>query len=171
MKPPFRENLGALNDAVQEIYPNHPIAFNYLPDHIKGQYDSIRRFRDLVLLAFVSILLITLMGLIGYVNDEVRRRSKEIAIRKVNGAEASDIIKILSNDVAWVALPGVVLGTIGAYFMGQEWLSQFEFFRITELMPLLIISTLVVLLIIFGSVIIKSYKIANEDPVKSIKSE
>lgn len=171
LKPPFRENLGALNDAVQEIYPNHPIAFNYLPDHIKGQYDSIRRFRDLVLLAFVSILLITLMGLIGYVNDEVRRRSKEIAIRKVNGAEASDIIKILSNDVAWVALPGVVLGTIGAYFMGQEWLSQFEFFRITELMPLLIISTLVVLLIIFGSVIIKSYKIANEDPVKSIKSE
>ena len=30
------------------------------------------------------------MGLIGYVNDETQRRSKEIAIRKVNGAEASN---------------------------------------------------------------------------------
>lgn len=32
------------------------------------------------------------MGLIGYINDEMQRRSKEIAIRKVNGAEASSIL-------------------------------------------------------------------------------
>lgn len=34
------------------------------------------------------------MGLIGYINDEIQRRSKEIAIRKVNGAEASSILRL-----------------------------------------------------------------------------
>lgn len=49
-----------------------------------------------------------LMGLIGYTADEVRRRSKEIAIRKVNGAEASSILELLSKDILVVALPAVI---------------------------------------------------------------
>ena len=40
---------------------------------------------NITLLAAIAILFITLMGLIGYINDELQRRSKEIAIRKVNG--------------------------------------------------------------------------------------
>lgn len=53
------------------------------------------------------------MGLIGYTTDEVRRRSKEIAIRKVNGAESSTILEMLSRDVLWVAVPAVIMGTVG----------------------------------------------------------
>ena len=48
------------------------------------------------------------MGLIGYVNDETQRRSKEIAIRKVNGAEASTILRLLSRDILYVAVPSVL---------------------------------------------------------------
>ena len=40
---------------------------------------------------------ITLMGLIGYINDELQRRSKEIAIRKVNGAESFAILEMLGS--------------------------------------------------------------------------
>ena len=54
---------------------------------MRSYSESVRIFRDVTLLASVTILFIILMGLIGYVNDEIRLRSKEIAIRKVNGAE------------------------------------------------------------------------------------
>ena len=47
------------------------------------------------------------MGLIGYINDEMQRRSKEIAIRKVNGAEASSILVLLSKDIFWISLPAL----------------------------------------------------------------
>ena len=51
------------------------------------------------------------MGLIGYVNDETQRRSKEIAIRKVNGAEAPSILSLLAMDILKVAIGAVILGT------------------------------------------------------------
>ena len=66
------------------------------------------------------------MGLIGYTNDEVRYRSKEIAIRKVNGAEASGILRLLSENILWTALPAVIIGALLARFIGNKWLEQFS---------------------------------------------
>ena len=57
------------------------------------------------------ILLIVIMGLIGYVNDETQRRSKEIAIRKVNGAEASHILRLLTRDILCVSVISILIGT------------------------------------------------------------
>lgn len=58
---------------------------------MRSYAESVRVFRDVTLLVSLTILFIILMGLIGYVNDEIRLRSKEIAIRKVNGAETESI--------------------------------------------------------------------------------
>ena len=55
-----------------------------------------------------------LMGLIGYTTDEVRRRSKEIAIRKVNGSEATGILELLVKDVLYVAVVAVLIGVVAA---------------------------------------------------------
>ena len=70
--------------------------------------------------------LITLIGLIGYIADETTRRSKEIAIRKVNGATIRDILMIISKDVLYMAVPAVIFGVVGSYIMGEDWLQQFS---------------------------------------------
>lgn len=171
LKEPYAENVKALNEAVAEAFPTDRLVFTYTPDRLLWKYESTRRFRDLVVLAFTSILLITLMGLLGYVNDEVRRRSKEIAIRKVNGAENYDVLKLLSKEVAWLAFPAVIMGVTGAYFIGNNWLTQFERFHISPGVPLFMLVSIFVLLVIFGTVIIKAWHIANDNPVNSIKSE
>ena len=171
LKAPYNESLVALNNAVKDIYPADNMVFTYLPDRIENSYNSIRRFRDIVILAFISILIITLMGLLGYVNDEIRARSKEIAIRKVNGAEAPDILTLLSLQISWVAIPAVIIGTICSYFIGKEWISQFSRIDSELSIPLFILVAIGIWIIIFGSVIIKAWSIANENPVNSIKSE
>ncbi len=171
LKAPYKESLKNLNEAVQEAFPTNNIHFTYMPDRMKAKYESTRRFRDMVLIAFAAILLITLMGLIGYVNDEIRRRSKEIAIRKINGADTSNILTLLSGGMTWVALPAVVIGTVCSYFVGKEWLMQFARFKIDLSIVWFVVIALFILGLIFGTVILKSWRIANEDPVKSIKSE
>lgn len=171
LKAPYRENLNALNIAVKEAFPADDIQFNYVPDRLEMQYQSARRFRDMVLLAFVAILLIALIGLLGYISNEVQRRSKEIAIRKVNGAEAYDILYLLSKEVSWLAFPSVAIGVYGAYLAGKEWLTQFARAPMDLKAPLFILIAIAVLIIIFSTVIIKSWRIANDDPVNSIKSE
>ena len=121
-------------------------------------------------MAAVTMFFVMLMGLIGYTADEVRRRGKEIAIRKVNGAEASSILEMLSRDVLVVAAPAVVIGAVLAWYVNGMWMEQFA-----EQVPLgWVVYLLVVianLAVIVGCVLWKSWRIANENPVSSIKSE
>ena len=128
-------------------------------------------FRDSILIASIAILVITLMGLIGYTNDEVRRRSKEIAIRKVNGAEITDILRILCRDVSIVALPAVIIGTLLSKVISEAWVTS-SFEDILAISPLIYIGVgMVAMAFILGTVVMKSWRVANENPVISIKSE
>ena len=70
--------------------------------------------------ASIAILLITLMGLLGYITDEMHRRSKEIAIRKVNGATAPNILRLLSKDVFGHGFPGYPFRSDSLTSRGRE---------------------------------------------------
>ena len=105
LKEPLDENLARLNEEMHRIYPQKSLVFRSVEQEMRSYAESVRVFRDVTLLVSLTILFIILMGLIGYVNDEIRLRSKEIAIRKVNGAETESILLLLSRDVLWLAIP------------------------------------------------------------------
>ena len=137
---------------------------------LRDAYSSVSHFRNSVLLTSVFIILIVLMGLIGYVNDETGRRAKEIALRKVNGASAGDILRLLSRGVLLIAVPCVAVGSVVAWYVGTEWLTQFA--GQVSISPLHFVGLAVLLLVfIVCIVVVKAWRIANENPVKSIKSE
>lgn len=170
LKEPFSENLQKLNAAVADNYPDKTIDFVSYEKEIEKCYNSVRVFRNATLMAAVTMFFIMLMGLIGYTTDEVRRRSKEIAIRKVNGAEASTILELLSRDVLYVAAPAVLIGTVVSWYVNDVWMDQFA-----EQVPMswavYVLIAIINLVLIVGCVLWKSWSIANENPVKSIKSE
>ena len=127
-------------------------------------------FRNATLVATVCILFITLMGLIGYINDEMQRRSKEIAIRKVNGAEASHILEMFSRDISRISLPAVILGAVAAWYVGKLWMEQFAV-QVDYLTAYYLLSALMIWGLIIACVVVQAWKIANENPVLSLKSE
>lgn len=170
LKEPFDENLKRLNKDMEDIYPQGDIVFDSAEKQIDLQNRGVANFRNAILLAAVTIFFITLMGLIGYVADETQRRSKEIAIRKVNGAEASGILHMLINDIMLTALPAVIIGTVGSWYIGSLWMDQF-YDKVEFLTVYYIFIAVLVLALIIGCVILKAWRIANENPVKSIKSE
>jgi putative ABC transport system permease protein len=171
LKEPFEDNLIRLNEEMKKLYPSQKPMFTSYDQYLRDIFENVRTFRDSVLMACIAILVITLMGLIGYTNEEVRRRSKEIAIRKVNGAEVTDILKMLCRDVSIVALPAVIIGVLLSWQMGKAWISS-SFEDILSISPLVYIGVVIVALaFILGTVIVKSWHVANENPVVSIKSE
>ena len=170
LKEPYDENLKRLNEFADKTFPNVALHFSSVDGMIKDIYKSVYRFRNSVWITSSFILLIVIMGLIGYVNDETQRRSKEIAIRKVNGAEASHILRLLIREILYVSASSILIGTIVSYFVGKAWLDQFA--EQIYMNPLLFVGTaLFVLLLIVVCVVLKAWHIANENPVKSIKSE
>ena len=170
LKEPFDDNLKRLNEDMEKLFPTRDIVFSSFQKVIDDQNSTVTDFRNAALLAAITILFVTLMGLIGYINDEIQRRSKEIAIRKVNGAEASSILRLFSKDIFWISLPAVFLGGLGAWYIGGVWIEQFVEGVDFSICGFLLIACIVLLLII-GCVVFKAWRIANENPVDSIKSE
>ena len=89
LKQPYDESLKKLNEYMEQVHSTKALEFIPIDTMLKEIYRNVYRFRNSVWITSTFILLIVVMGLIGYVNDETQRRSKEIAIRKVNGAEAN----------------------------------------------------------------------------------
>lgn len=118
----------------------------------------------------MSILLIALMGLLGYVNDEIRLRSKEIAIRKVNGAQASEVLAMLAKEVWRVAVPALCIGIAASWAVGAKWLEQFNEYAYPDVRALVYVA-LGIWAVITGCVLIRAERIASDDPVRSIRME
>lgn len=164
------EALENVTDILQAVFPDKEIDLNSYSAEMMIQYSDSANFRDSVLATGLVTLIICLMGLIGYTNDETNRRKRETAIRKVNGATLFDIQRLFLKDITYMALPAIIGGCIIAYFVSNSWLKRFADKADVTLL-LFACSAFVVLLIILSAVAIRSYSAANEDPANSVKSE
>ena len=170
LKEPFTENLQRLTQDAAKAFPDKTIDFTSMEESMRTMYNPVRVFRNATVVAGVVMFFIMLMGLLGYTTDEVQRRSKEIAIRKVNGAEASDILRLLGNDILWVAIPAVIIGIALSGYVNNLWINAFTA-QVSMSVAAYLGIGLAVLAVIISCVLIKAWRIANENPVKSIKSE
>jgi putative ABC transport system permease protein len=137
---------------------------------VRAQYADNRKMRNTILVGALFALLISLIGLIGYVSDEANRRSKEIAIRKVHGAVSGEIVGMFVGEVLKLSLVAAVVGAVGAFFVARKWIEQFAF-RI-NLSPWYFIGAAAIVLAIVAIVIgVSSWRIARMNPVKSLKDE
>ena len=59
----------------------------------------------MIMTGAIILLFISMIGLFGYMRDEMHRRSREIAIRKVNGASTAEVIEMICRSVMTVAIP------------------------------------------------------------------
>lgn len=164
------ESLSELQSKVQAMYPNNKVIVKSYASELANQYASQLNFRNGILVAGIITMIIALFGLVGYTSDEVNRRRKEIAIRKVNGAKVKDILRIFLKDIMKIALPCIIVGDLVAWLIARQWLMSFS--EKISMTPLLFIGVTIILLVIIGlSVIINCYKVANSNPVKYLKDE
>ena len=170
LKAPIDENLKRLNAFVKSTYPDLALEFVTYQDIRREQNAGVSVFRNTVWVTTACIILIVLMGLIGYVSDETQRRSKEIAVRKVNGAEASDILRLLSVDILKIAVVAVAIGMAVAWYVSGQWMQQFADSYLLSPMWYFFLALLLLALVV-AVVVCKAWYIANENPVLSIKSE
>ena len=164
------DNLDRARQQLKQLLPDRDVKVMPYSDLVVDQYRSTNGFRVGTLTTGITALVIALMGLIGYTTDEVNRRRKEIAIRKVNGATARDIFRMLVTDVLRLSVPAVLVGLVLSWVIAGQWLQLFAD-RIT-LSPLLFLAVgLVVLVIIVAILLLSARKVVNSNPVLFLKDE
>lgn len=163
-------NLNAAQDKISSMVPDKELYLTPVKNDVDYKLVGVRRFQKSVMVVGIAILLIALLGLVGYTSDEVQRRSKEIAIRKVAGTTDMKILKLFCIDIMKVALPSLVAGGIVAYVVGRHWISQYT--EQVSMNPMVfILCTVVLLLIILSVVALNSLGVARSNPIIYLRNE
>lgn len=137
---------------------------------LRAAYDDSRKMRNMVFWGAVFSLLIALLGLLCFIRNESQRRSKETAIRKINGAGIRDIYAIFLRDILLLSVAMSAGACAAAYFVAAGWLEQFAVKL--PLSPFLFLGgTAFVLAVVLCAVLLNCRRIATADPVDSLKNE
>lgn len=157
---------GALNEAL----PDKEINIVSYAEEMRAAYADSKKMRNTMALGVVFSLLIALLGLIGFIKDESLRRSKEMAVRKINGATTRNILSIFAKDIMKLSAVMAVIACAAAFFVAHKWLEQFA--EKISLNPLYFIGgAALTLMIVLSVVVLNCLKIARVNPVDSLKNE
>ena len=163
------DNIKALDEVIKKNYHSE-IEYTLRPyaDMVKSQFTHREDMRNNVLVISLVTLLISLIGLVGYLGNEMSRRRKEIAIRKVNGATSVQVLRLLGLNLLWVIVPAIITGVVGAIWGGLRYIDMME----TMCEPLaswtFILGAGIVLFVVYGILIIRTWRAANENPIDAI---
>ena len=164
------EALPKVRQALEKALEGREINIVSYEEQMRAAYDDSKKMRNTMALGAVFSLLIALLGLIGFIKDESLRRSKEMAVRKINGATTRDILGVFATDIMKLSTVAAVIAGIGAFFVARKWLEQFA--EKVSLSPLYFIGgALLVLAIVLGVVVLNCLQIARANPVESLKNE
>ena len=166
------ENIKALDSVIAENYHSE-WEYQLTPyvDRVKERFVYRDSMRNNVLLVSLTTLIISLIGLIGYLGNEMARRRKEIAIRKVNGATTSQVLSLLSLNITWVVIPAVVTGIVGAVWGGMKYLELLETMCEPLAWWIFAVGAAVVIAIVYVILVISTWRTANANPIDMIKVE
>ncbi len=164
------EMMAKVEEVIQARIENKDVVVKSYKDSMREAYSSERRMRNTVIIGCLVSIIIALFGLIGYVRDESQRRSKEMAVRKINGATVKEIMEIYVVEIMKLAIPAIIMGNVGAYFAASAWLRNFS--EKIALSPwFFILADVVIILLVSGCVILNSLQISRSNPVESLKNE
>jgi len=144
--------------------------FEFTNDILKKLYESDIRFSKVIgLMAFIAILIASL-GLFGLSLLISRQKTKEIGIRKINGAKTFEVIKLLINDfLIWVVIAFVISTPISWYIM-HKWLENFAY-KTGLSWWIFAVSGILALGIALLTVIWQSWRAATKNPVEALRYE
>jgi putative ABC transport system permease protein len=146
------------------------MGYDYLDQSIIAQYDQEERLLIAVgVLAGIAIIIASL-GLYGLAAFNLERRIKEIGIRKVLGADTSDIVRLVAWQFSRPVLVANLIAWPVTWFAIHEWLSGFAYRIDLTILPFLV-TAIVALILAIVTVGSQAMNVARSNPVNALKYE
>jgi putative ABC transport system permease protein len=151
-------------------YPDNPFNYFFLDDFYDEQYLADKRFSGLFLASSLLAIIIACLGLSGLSAYAITRRTKEIGIRKTNGARISQVLVLLNKDfVKWVLI-AIVIAVPIAWFTMNRWLENYAY-RIEISWWIYVLAGVIAVSIALITVSWQSWRAAARNPVESLRYE
>ena len=166
----MEKTLGDIKKIVSEISPSFPVEVTFMDNAIQNMYSSELMFRRTFLLLAACALILCCLGILAMSISVCQKRVKEIGIRRVNGAKASEILLMLNRDlVKWVVVAFMISAPVSWYFMNL-WLRNYAY-KTPVSWWIFAVAGITALAIALITVSWQSWRAATRNPVEALRYE
>lgn len=166
----LRAGMEHVRESLEMFDSEYPFVVRFYDEVLQHTYEKELKIGSLITLFSLVAIFISIVGVFGLVVFESEYRRKEIAVRKVLGSTTGEILYMFNVNYFWILLVCFLLGAPVAWYGVHRWLENFAY-RTPMYWWVLPLAFLVVGVITVLTVTYQNWHVANENPVKNIKSE
>jgi len=164
------ETMAFIEEAYYNVEKERPFDAEFLDQRLENLYAEEYKVALIVKILSVLSVVLALGGLIGLTYYNAKLKQREVAIRKVLGANAGHILSLMSRDFFWIGLVSMLIALPFTVYAINQWLNNFAFHVDSQLWVLMLIG-LVGLVIMLLGVASQSYRTARMNLVEPLKQE
>ncbi len=164
------QTIKEVETAWKSVLPDKQFDFTFIDDSIEEKYQNDRRWNSVVQSSSIMAIVIATLGLFGLSTLEVSHRTKEIGVRKVLGASTKNLVILLSKQITILVLVANIVAWPIAWYLMSKWLDNFAYKAPISPVSMGIagVSALIVAWLTVGYL---SWRAANTNPIKTLRSE
>jgi putative ABC transport system permease protein len=163
-------NIEFIKDKWNAFYPRFPFDYGLLEEDFDEQFSADEKRG--IIYAFFAILtvLIACLGLFGLASFVTEQRTKEVGVRKVFGANVSDIVRLMLRNYLFLAGVSILFASAISYYFATRWLESFVY-RADIKWTTFLLAALVTILITIITVSLHTIRAGNLNPAESLRNE
>ena len=167
------ETVAFVKQTWESFNSRYPFEYFWLDDEFGKLFEPEKRTKQLLTVFSLLSIFLSCLGLLGLISFTAEQRTREIGIRKANGASVNAIVFLLSRETIKLLVVAAILA-IPFYFGINKWLQNFAFhinFNPALYIIFLIVISFIVLVIALLSISFRAYKAATANPADSLRVE
>jgi putative ABC transport system permease protein len=164
------ESINMMEEKWAELFPEKTFEYTLLDESLAAQYESYVDFGTIVGYFTLIAIIISCLGLYGMILYNVKRKQKEIGIKKVLGANVSSILGQMYKEFFVLILIAFVLAVPISYYAVSDWLDSFVY-SIDIGLEEYLIGLVIIILLVIATISHTALKAALSNPVNAIRNE
>lgn len=164
------QGMKFINDEWQKILPGYPFKYQFYDEWFDSMYRSEEYFARTISLFALLAVVISCIGILGLAIFSSERRTKEIGVRKINGARISEILLMLNREFIILVTIAYLIAIPIAWYSMHKWLQTFAY-RTELSWWIFVLAGLLALIIALLTVSWQSWSAATRNPVEALRYE
>jgi putative ABC transport system permease protein len=164
------KTLAAVEKTYRSLIPNHPFQYDFKDEQNRKAYEAEEKWKEIITFAAIITIFISCIGLFGLTTLAVQKRTKEIGVRKVLGANVLQISTLVSKNFLALVIIAFLIAIPAGWYATEKWLENFAY-RITINGWVFGFAALLTIAIAIVTVSFQAIKAAVANPVKSLRTD
>jgi len=164
------QTLVNIDKAYRQLNPDRPFLYEFAGDANKRAYEPENRWKSIIAFGAIITVIVALTGLFGLAMLAVRKRKKEIGIRKVLGASVANLALLVSRDFGRLIAIAFAIAVPLSFWALARWLQGYPY-RVDLAWWRFLLAGLIIFIIAMLTVGYHVLKIALSKPAESLKNE